>query len=208
MKFMLFNINPSEIDEKYNFTIKSNIDTDKDITTANKITNITDIETDKKYIYSYLDQSKHNIKCLITMNNLIGTPLPKTTNIHCYWCRSPFNTTPIGCPIKYINNTYTVDGIFCSFNCCKAFIDTKKHDSLYTNSDNLINKLYFDIYNNNIQIKKAPTWKLLNTYGGNQSISKFRESFNMIEYKDNNNYITQIPEQFPISWIIEEHVVF
>jgi hypothetical protein len=207
MKFILYNIDPNAIDEKYNFTIKSNIESSSN--TITNTTNINDINnTQKNCIYSYYDQSKKHVKCSLTMNDLVGNKLPQKTNIHCHWCRSPFQTSPIGCPIKYTNDTYIVDGIFCSFNCCKSFIHTQQHNCLYDYSENILNMLYYSIYNNYINIKKAPSWRLLKEYGGNQTIKQFRESFNTIEYINNNNYITKIPDQHVISWLVEEHLIF
>lgn len=205
MKFILYNLNPSEIDDKYNFTIRSNIDT---VNISNKTTSINDISSPKNSLYSYYDQSKKHIKCSLTMTNLIGNKLPKQTNLHCHWCRSPFKTSPIGCPIKCKDDAYLVDGIFCSFNCCKAFIDDQKHNSIYKYSNHILDMMYYSIYNEYIDIKKAPNWKILTDYGGNKSIDQFRESFNSIEYINNNNYIVKLPEQIPISWIIGEHVIF
>jgi hypothetical protein len=83
---------------------------------------------------------------------------------------------------------YETDGIFCSFNCCMAFIndpDNKKKD-MYRFSEFLLLKMYEDITKNegNVEIIPAPHWKLLNEFGGNMTIEKFRESFNKIEYLD------------------------
>jgi hypothetical protein len=78
---------------------------------------------------------------------------------------------------------YEVDGFFCSFNCCLAFINENKNDSLYKHSKNLLKKIYFDIfkiYPNNFH--PSPSWRLLKDYGGKLSIEEFRKSFNKIEF--------------------------
>lgn len=78
---------------------------------------------------------------------------------------------------------YETTGVFCSFNCCMAYILENKHDPLYNYSENLILKMYFDLYDQTeLEILPAPHWKQLSSYGGNLTIEDFRSSFNRIEY--------------------------
>jgi hypothetical protein len=78
---------------------------------------------------------------------------------------------------------YETDGIFCSFNCCKAFIKDNKNDPLYNNSDSLLIKLYNDIFKVKIvNINPAPHWRMLVEYGGHLTINEFRDSFTKITY--------------------------
>lgn len=82
-------------------------------------------------------------------------------------------------------NYYLTDGIFCSFNCCIAYIIDNKHNSMYDMSEMLLLKMYNDVWNSSIiHIDSAPHWRKLNRYGGDMSIEKFRSSFNKIEYKE------------------------
>lgn len=63
-----------------------------DLNTGNNIPNF----------ITFLDPSKNKIKVWITMRDYINYgPLPERTDIWCYWCKHPFNTSPIGLPIKY-----------------------------------------------------------------------------------------------------------
>lgn len=84
---------------------------------------------------------------------------------------------------------YVTDGIFCSFNCCKAFILDNKHNSLYTHSEMLLAKLYTDMNKDTVdgesvvRINPAPSWRLLQDYGGGLSIDNFRENFNKCSYE-------------------------
>lgn len=74
---------------------------------------------------------------------------------------------------------YVVDGIFCSFNCCHAFIEENYKNPLYELSNTLLYKMYRDI--NGVDIKKitkAPSWRTLKVYGGTLTIEEFRENFN------------------------------
>ena len=84
---------------------------------------------------------------------------------------------------------YLTDGIFCSFNCCKAFIEDNKHNRMYDQSINLLVKMYYDMFKNiqspqkNMNIVSAPHWRILIPYGGVKTISQFRNSFNKSEYR-------------------------
>ena len=108
---------------------------------------------------------------------------------------------------------YISDGIYCSFNCCKAFINDNKHNQLYEFSDMLLVKLFNDIMTqeknlnlNKINIIPAPSWRLLEEYGGHLSINEFRENFNKITY-DYHGIIKK--DLFkPISHIYEEKINF
>jgi hypothetical protein len=79
---------------------------------------------------------------------------------------------------------YYVDGVFCSIECCLAFIEAHKHDPMYQHSEYFLR----DIYNLSEQ-KRAPSWRLLSAYGGNMSIEEFRKSFiNTIYVQDGTVY--------------------
>jgi hypothetical protein len=80
---------------------------------------------------------------------------------------------------------FETDGIFCSFNCCLAFINENKNNSSYKHSKNLLKKIYYDIfgvYPNNLT--PAPSWRLLKEYGGIYTIEEFRKTFNKVEYSE------------------------
>jgi len=84
---------------------------------------------------------------------------------------------------KCSNNIYETDGIFCSFNCCLAYIKDNKHNYKYDKSEYLLYKMYNEFNNNNkLEITPAGDWKLLKEYGGTLNIEKYRENFNNIEY--------------------------
>lgn len=87
---------------------------------------------------------------------------------------------------------YMTDGIFCSFNCMWAYIDSNTHDPLYSNSNNLSLKMYYDMVGKYPNRNPAPHWRKLAQYTGDLSIEEFRESFDRIEYKY-QGIITVIP---------------
>jgi hypothetical protein len=82
------------------------------------------------------------------------------------------------------NDYYETDGIFCSFNCCQAFIEDNYHNPIYKYSKALLLDIYNTIFSdNNIRIiSSAPHWRLLQEYGGHFSILKYRDSFNAKSY--------------------------
>lgn len=101
-------------------------------------------------------------------------------------------------------NYYLTDGIFCSFNCCMAYIEDNKHKSMYSMSHLLLLKMYHDIYPDKIQnIDAAPHWRKLKQYGGDLTIEQFRDSFNKIEYKE-YGFISKIPKFQPVGLLFEE----
>lgn len=83
---------------------------------------------------------------------------------------------------------YQTDGIFCSFNCCMAYIQApeNKHNSLYRHSASLLLKMYNDLNPDEkmVEIASAPHWRTLEEFGGYLNIEQFRESFNKVNYVD------------------------
>jgi hypothetical protein len=90
------------------------------------------------------------------------------------------------------NDIYEVDGIFCSFNCCLAFINDNKHNTVYKKSEFYLLSCY-KAYTGTDDIKPAPSWRLLSEYGGSLSITEFRESFGYVEYINHGRYVIQYP---------------
>ena len=213
--FILYDVNIDNIDSKYKFQFRSNIDTVNYSSNTNTTTIEDLVKKDEIVSYSYYDNSKKNTKCVCTLVNTINKPLPPKTDILCYWCKHSCKHSPIGCPIKYNNKPkkhYIVDGIFCSFNCCYAFIKDNSHNSLYETSAQLLHKMCNELYkkcdDEYIQINSAPNWRLLKSFGGHLSIEEFHNNFKTYSYRDIHNYITSLPNQLPVSWLYEEKVIF
>jgi hypothetical protein len=105
-------------------------------------------------------------------------------------------------------NYYITDGIFCSFNCCMAYITENKNNSLYSMSEMLLLKMYNDIYPSAVPcIEDAPHWRKLKQCGGDLTIEEFRASFNNIEYKD-HGIIFDIPRFKSLGILFEEKLKF
>jgi hypothetical protein len=85
---------------------------------------------------------------------------------------------------------YVTDGIFCSFNCCMAFINENKHNKLYANSKMLLLQLYNTLNETNRElINSAPHWRTLKSYGGFITIEKFRQGFTKYVYEDHGSVV-------------------
>lgn len=138
------------------------------------------IETTK--CITYLDKNDERIKIWPTMSSSGTGMLPDSTDIFCWWCRHPFVSSPIGCPVKYNGDKFFVEGIFCSFQCVKAYIQDTPLDK-YKESNTLLSLLCRQIYGEHTAIRPAPSWKLLSIYGGHLSIEKFRECFNVLSFE-------------------------
>ena len=97
-------------------------------------------------------------------------------------------------------NYYQTDGIFCSFNCCMAYIQSSenKNNPIYRYSESLLLKMYnsFNPEEETIEIVSAPHWRTLVEFGGNLSIEQFRESFNKVSYIDHGIYCVSIGRLF------------
>jgi hypothetical protein len=87
-------------------------------------------------------------------------------------------------------NYYEVEGIFCSFQCCLAYLEDNKANPIYNHSGLLLRQFYRDLTGHNFpDMHPAPSWKLLKNYGGILSIEEFRASFSNQQYIDHGWFI-------------------
>jgi hypothetical protein len=97
---------------------------------------------------------------------------------------------------------YVTDGTFCSFNCCKSWIDNHKHDRKYDMSNTLLSKMYNKIMGTKyVVITPAPHWRLRQESGGHLDAVSFRESFNKVEYDYHGFFL-------PTATMYEERIKF
>jgi hypothetical protein len=216
-------------------------------TKRKQTTALADLSTKSQNTVSFLDESKRQHSCIVSMIDHTSHSDVSEMRYNCFWCRHPFQTTPIGCPIRYIptrvvksyksdisngtrtisenitverskengcnittmsNDYYETNGIFCSFNCCQAWIDDNKQCHLYKQSKMLLLKLYNDLTGSEMDaINPAPSWYLLSVYGGTMSIKTFRSTFNHIYYTP-QGIIHDPPSYKPIGHMFEENIKF
>jgi hypothetical protein len=106
-------------------------------------------------------------------------------------------------------NYYETDGVFCSFNCCYAWIKDNKHQNMYDNSETLLLKMYNE-YSNTIDSVPivAPHWRNLEEYGGNLTITEFRNSFSNMEIEYHDTIKNILPVYNAISHLYERKIKF
>lgn len=105
---------------------------------------------------------------------------------------------------------YQTDGVFCSFNCCSAYIIDNKKTPLYTSSSMLLINMYNDMFFKQIKsIPPAPHWRTLTHYGGHLNINEFRESLDNVEYKNQGCMSNvNIPKQVSLATLFEKKLKF
>ena len=103
---------------------------------------------------------------------------------------------------------YETDGLFCSFNCCLAFIEDNSHIPLYIDSKMLLSKMFYGLFDTKEEIIKASSWRLLKDYGGNYTIEEFRNNFNKVEYTDISNIVKNLPSCKSVGFLYEEKIKF
>ena len=109
------------------------------------------------------------------INKIITHTINFNKNTKCWWCKYAFNTPTVQLPESYYNNTFFCIGNFCSYNCCKSY-NLDLNDNLIYKRDSLLNLLYYMTYSVYINIKTAPHWITLEDFGGNLTITDFREN--------------------------------
>lgn len=127
-------------------------------------------------------------------------------NYFCWWCTLSIQKTSdiLGCPIdiKISNNEkqYATNGLFCSFNCIKAFVLETKDQVKYKNSIQYLAQMYCDMYNiEPIVIKPSPPWEFLTKFGGYMSENQYRDHIGKYTY-----VIKGVIQKYPITTLYEE----
>ena len=126
------------------------------------------------------EESVKKIRVVTTLKNHINfDKWPEKTDIHCWWCCNKFTCSPCTLPTKYdsLRKRFTFTGIFCSWNCVKAF-NFEKGDHLKYQRSELITLLIQQLYGitKAINIKPSPPRQCLKIFGGYLSIDEFRNN--------------------------------
>jgi len=103
-------VSPDSIDQKYNIIIPA-MTCEQSMEPSDKHTRISDLPKatrDDQMHFSFLDESKKDHQCVVTMKTyLTEEKMPTNTPVHCFWCRHSFNYRPVGCPIDYVPHRVT-----------------------------------------------------------------------------------------------------
>lgn len=151
-----------------------------------KINLVTDLEEIKSGLTKLNITALSGIK-LFGPNGEIDTK----TDQPCWYDRHKFDHDLIRLPYrkcrKFGNTIYYGEGVFCSFNCCKAYLNEMKWQPKFEQSNILLNEL-FHKQNPNSTLKASCDWRLLSEVGsGDISISTFRQG--NITYKKSHEII-------------------
>lgn len=101
-----------------------------------------------------------------------------TTDIHCFWCCHQFVSKAVFMPINLKGDTFLVRGVFCSFECCMAYVN---NTSEYKKNRRLVQYLFNYSTKTRVfreKVKPAPPRELLKMFGGALSIEEFRAKNN------------------------------
>jgi len=105
----------------------------------------------KKYTSSnevIKENSMKRFRVVTTLKNVIKEEAwPNETDVCCWWCCHKFDSTPCTLPTKHdpLRKRYTFTGIFCSWNCVKAY-NLDKTDHRRGERAGLISMLIKELY--------------------------------------------------------------
>jgi hypothetical protein len=157
-----------------------------------------ELEPSKKRV---IFKKKRNLRLLPELYDNIDN-WPKSTELHCWWCCYEFSGMPLPLPLQIVKDRDTgtdkirVKGVFCSFNCMKAYeIDIgRSHKSLVYYFFKRMNKIESVVTKG--MIKAAPSKYLLDIFGGPLSIEEFRQNFHDSERFNLLPYPMMAAQQF------------
>jgi hypothetical protein len=172
--------------------------------------------TGKKAEY-FVNSKKKRVKLWPTMIDAQGNfILPQYTTKPCRNCHQTYTSSPIGCPVNYVENidenkkqylakllqesTYTFDSyfetehMFCEKPCIKSYVlSCLSRDPMSCRYNNALTYLSL-FYKIDAQIEGripiipcAPEIEVLELYGGHLNADEFRASTGLLEYKKGVN---------------------
>jgi len=120
-------------------------------------------------------------------------------NTKCLWCKHSFNTLPVEMPEDYYNETFYCYGHYCSWNCMMAY-NIDLNDTATWKRTSLINLMFYKTYGFFKEIIPAPSWLMLEDFGGILEINNFRNLFII----NNKDYLVLHPPMITRQLQIEE----
>jgi hypothetical protein len=120
-------------------------------------------------------------------------------NTKCLWCKHSFNTLPVEMPEDYYNDTFYCYGHYCSWNCMMAY-NIDLNDTATWKRASLINLMFYKTYGFFKEIIPAPSWLMLEDFGGILEINNFRNLF----INNNKDYLVLHPPMITRQLQIEE----
>jgi hypothetical protein len=168
-----------------------------------KITNITTTPAFSKN--KVLDRDTKQIVQYVS--NVIDPATAGKRFLRCWWCTLGTGPNPIGCPLATSldsgTKTYSTTGIFCSFNCAKAYAqDREKIDYSFKNSCSLLAQMLCEEKGRflPVTITPSPDKNLLLEYGGHMTEDQYRSCFDKLAYTKKG-----VVKMFPVTVAYEEN---
>ena len=136
-------------------------------------------------------------------------------NSKCWWDKKLFNTPVLEMPEAYFNGIFKTTGKFCSWECMMAY-NIDMNDMNVSKRTSLINHMYIKTYGCFKNIKPAPSWKILDDYGGPIDITEFRNSFTFADVEYNYikppmvsriSYVEKIPVKKEIEMVKPDEII-
>ena len=102
-------------------------------------------------------------------------PIPKTTEIHCYWCAHSFENEPCFLPVKEESGVYSIYGNFCTPQCALASLLNEHLDShVRWERMALLHRMYRPRDAAGGRLYPAPPRESLVEFGGIYTYEEFR----------------------------------
>jgi hypothetical protein len=126
---------------------------------------------------------------------------PARVGYRCMYCTLPIETKPIGLPTNLIEKVcldskhaqaetsyeFSTYGVFCSYNCVKAYILANSYNPLYKKSVRyLAMMLSYEKYgkvDEPITIVPSPPRDLLAIYGGYMTLEQYKNEIGTVKYE-------------------------
>jgi hypothetical protein len=176
--------------------IKSEKDINKSV---KKVDEIKDEEQMLKQINQKLHETEKIFMFGKNINKVNVYNIKFRPGTKCLWCKYGFSTPPIELPEDYYNNIFYCTGNFCSWNCAKTY-NIDLNDTSTWKRESLLNLMYYKTYGEFREIIPAPSWLMLEDFGGILKIDEFRELFTF----NNKDYLVLHPPLITRQLQIEE----
>jgi hypothetical protein len=168
---------PINLNETNNNNNNEHLDNDIFIKSESFFTESKNTEDKIKQKMNLLNlSSESDVKTSVIQNfNKINIHYMKfNENTKCWWCKHCFNTPNLSLPEYLHSNTFHCTGNFCSWECVKAY-NIDLNDNFVWKRESLIDLMYQNTYGVFKNINPAPSWLILEDFGGYLSINTFRE---------------------------------
>jgi hypothetical protein len=168
-------------------------------TGSGKVLNLGKLKPQDSQKETFIDRSGHRVQLKSRFKERLENKngeYEENTDIPCDWHRLPFDTPPLGIPLRYEKreeiSIWHCDGNFCSCECAYAFLNHDRNlpsgfrDCLYDESVSLLLKLHKRLCPGAPDLKEAEDWRVLKKNGGWKSYEEYRKSTSSHYYRTPN----------------------